>query len=68
VIYCVEISLDLSGADIMEAIATGSSTALSAFFDGICTAVISVVGYWKKVFRLVHPGGAVGKKLRGKKK
>ncbi|MGC8979365.1 SIS domain-containing protein [Caldisericum sp.] len=61
------ISLDLSGADIMEVIATGSSTTLSAFFDGICAAVVSAVGYRKEVFRLIHPGGAVGKKLRGKK-
>lgn len=42
---------------------TSSFTALSAVFDALQTAVIEETGYQNEQFALIHPGGAVGKRL-----
>ena len=42
---------------------TSSFTALSAVFDALQTAVIEEIGYQNEQFALIHPGGAVGKRL-----
>lgn len=42
---------------------TSSFTALAAVFDALQTAVIEETGYKNEQFALIHPGGAVGKRL-----
>lgn len=42
---------------------TSSFTALSAVFDALQTAIIEETGYRNEQFALIHPGGAVGKRL-----
>lgn len=42
---------------------TSSFTALSAVFDALQTAVLEETGYRNEQFALIHPGGAVGKRL-----
>ena len=42
---------------------TSSFTALAAVFDALQTAVIEETGYRNEQFALIHPGGAVGKRL-----
>ena len=42
---------------------TSSFTALAAVFDALQTAVIEETGYQNEQFALIHPGGAVGKRL-----
>ena len=42
---------------------TSSFTALAAVFDVLQTAVIEETGYQNEQFALIHPGGAVGKRL-----
>lgn len=42
---------------------TSSFTALAAVFDALQTAIIEETGYQNKQFALIHPGGAVGKRL-----
>ena len=42
---------------------TTSFTALAAVFDALQTAVIEETGYKNEQFALIHPGGAVGKRL-----
>ena len=46
---------------------TSSFTALSAVFDALQTAVIEETGYQNEQFALIHPGGAVGKRLNKNK-
>jgi arabinose-5-phosphate isomerase len=46
-------------------VATGSSLVNSAFADAICVALLSLRGYGIAEFGQTHPGGAVGRKLRG---
>lgn len=45
---------------------TTSNTMLNALFDALQAAVIEETGYEERQFALVHPGGAVGERLRGK--
>lgn len=45
---------------------TTSSTALIMIFHALQTAVIEESGYQKEQFALIHPGGAVGKRLNNK--
>ena len=45
---------------------TSSFTALSAVFDALQTAIIEETGYQNEQFALIHPGGAVGKRLNNK--
>lgn len=42
---------------------TSSFTALSAVFDALQTAIVEETGYKNEQFALIHPGGAVGKRL-----
>ena len=42
---------------------TSSFTALATVFDALQTAVIEETGYKNEQFALIHPGGAVGKRL-----
>ena len=45
---------------------TTSSTALIMIFHALQTAVIDESGYQKEQFAVIHPGGAVGKRLNNK--
>ncbi len=45
---------------------TTSTTALCMLFHSLQTAVIEETGYQKEQFALIHPGGAVGKRLNNK--
>ncbi len=45
---------------------TTSTTALCMLFHALQTAVIEETGYQKEQFALIHPGGAVGKRLNNK--
>ncbi|MEE1279549.1 MAG: SIS domain-containing protein [Oscillospiraceae bacterium] len=45
---------------------TTSTTALCILFHALQTAVIEEIGYQKEQFALIHPGGAVGKRLNNK--
>lgn len=45
---------------------TSSFTALSAVFDALQTAVIEETDYKNEQFALIHPAGAVGKRLNNK--
>ncbi len=49
------------------AIALGSSLAAAAVGDALCFVVLGERGYNEDVFRQIHPGGAVGKRLRAMK-
>ena len=42
---------------------TSSFIALAAVFDALQTAVLEETGYQNEQFALIHPGGAVGKRL-----
>ncbi len=46
-------------------IATGSSLFNSAFCDALCIILLNLRGYSLEQFGQTHPGGAVGKKLKG---
>ena len=45
---------------------TTSFAVTSAIFDALQTALIEYTGYQKMDFALIHPGGAVGKRLNNK--
>jgi D-arabinose 5-phosphate isomerase GutQ len=45
---------------------TSSFTALAAVFDALQTAIIEETNYKNEQFALIHPGGAVGKRLNHK--
>ena len=45
---------------------TTSFTVTSAIFDALQAALIEYTGYQKMDFALIHPGGAVGKRLNNK--
>ena len=42
---------------------TASNAVLNAIFDALQTALIEQTGYQQSQFALIHPGGAVGKRL-----
>ena len=42
---------------------TTSFAVTSAIFDAVQTALVEYTGYEKMDFALIHPGGAVGKRL-----
>jgi arabinose-5-phosphate isomerase len=46
-------------------IATGSSLFNSAFCDALCVVMLNLRGYSLEQFGRTHPGGAVGRKLKG---
>lgn len=45
---------------------TSSFTALAAVFDALQTAIIEEINYKNEQFALIHPAGAVGKRLNQK--
>ena len=45
---------------------TTSFAVTSAIFDALQTALVEYTGYQKMDFALIHPGGAVGKRLNNK--
>ena len=53
------------GVDPFGMVATGSSLFSSAFCDAICVALLELRGYSVDDFGETHPGGAVGRKIRG---
>ncbi len=46
-------------------IATGSSLVNGAAGDVLCVLLLELRGYTREAFGMTHPGGAVGRKLRG---
>jgi D-arabinose 5-phosphate isomerase GutQ len=53
------------GVDPYGMIATGSSLVNSAFSDALCVVLLKLRGYTLAEFSETHPGGAVGKKIKG---
>jgi D-arabinose 5-phosphate isomerase GutQ len=49
--------------DEFNMLATASTLAVVAVFDAICIALMKVTGYTRNQFAVIHPGGAVGKRL-----
>lgn len=52
-------------ADPFNLLATASTLAVIAVFDAICVALMSRRRYTRGRFAVIHPGGAVGRRLRG---
>lgn len=52
--------------DDFNMLATSSIIATIAIFDAICIAITQLRGFTKEQFSIIHPGGAVGKRLTGK--
>ena len=44
-------------------LATTSTMAVVAVFDAICIALIEYTGFTREQFAVIHPGGAVGRRL-----
>ena len=55
-------------ADPFGMVATGSSLVNSGFADAMCVALLKMRDYGIEEFSQTHPGGAVGRKLRGEEK
>lgn len=51
------------GIDPFGMVATGSSLVNAAFGDALCVALLKLRGYSIEQFGMIHPGGAVGKKI-----
>ncbi|MBN1641036.1 MAG: SIS domain-containing protein [Anaerolineae bacterium] len=54
-------------ADPYGMIATGSSLVNAAAGDVLCALLLALRGYTREAFGQTHPGGAVGRKLRGER-
>lgn len=50
-------------ADEFNMLATTSTMAVIAVFDAVCIALMRYTGYSREQFAVIHPGGAVGKRL-----
>jgi len=50
-------------ADEFNMLATTSTMAVIAVFDAVCIALMHYTGYSREQFAVIHPGGAVGKRL-----
>jgi KpsF/GutQ family protein len=50
-------------ADTMNMLATTSTMAVIALFDAICITLMKEMNYTREQFSIIHPGGAVGKRL-----
>jgi D-arabinose 5-phosphate isomerase GutQ len=50
--------------DEFNMLATASTMAVVAVFDAICIALMRRTGYTREQFAIIHPGGAVGDRLR----
>jgi D-arabinose 5-phosphate isomerase GutQ len=48
-------------------LATTSTMAVAAVFDAVCIALMEYTDYTREQFAVIHPGGAVGKRLTEKK-
>lgn len=48
-------------------LATASTLAVIATFDAICLALMQMTNYSREQFAVIHPGGAVGERLLGKR-
>ena len=55
-------------ADEFNMLATTSTMAVIAWFDAVCIALMRMTGYSREQFAVIHPGGAVGKRLLGGEK
>lgn len=53
--------------DVHDSQGTTSNTVLNALFDALQAALIELTGYREESFALIHPGGAVGERLAGKR-
>ena len=53
--------------DQFNMLATSSSMTVLALFDAICICLIEFKGFKKDDFKINHPGGAVGKRLKQNK-
>lgn len=49
--------------DELNMLATASTMAVVAVFDAICIALMQITGFTREQFGIIHPGGAVGKRL-----
>jgi len=49
--------------DEFNMLATASTLAVVAAFDAICIVLMKVTGYTRNQFAVIHPGGAVGRRL-----
>ena len=49
--------------DPFNMLATASTLAVIAVFDAVCIALMTVTGYTREQFAVIHPGGAVGERL-----
>lgn len=54
-------------ADAFNMLATTSTMAVVAVFDAVAIALMTYTGYTRDQFAIIHPGGAVGDRLLGKK-
>lgn len=54
-------------ADAFNMLATTSTMAVVAVFDAVAIALMRHTGYTREQFAVIHPGGAVGDRLLGKK-
>lgn len=61
VVLCIKVDKSVDGHGV---IALGSSLAASALGDALCFALLTVHEWDEAAFLKVHPGGAVGKRLR----
>ena len=50
--------------DPFNLLATASTLAVIAVFDAVCIALMTATHYTRARFALIHPGGAVGDRLR----
>lgn len=51
-------------ADDFNMLATTSTMAVIAVFDAVCISLMKITGFSKEQFLVIHPGGAVGEKLK----
>ena len=49
--------------DPFNMLATASTMAVIAVFDAVCIALMRTTGYTREQFTVIHPGGAVGRRL-----
>lgn len=54
-------------ADPFNMLATTSTVAVISVFDAVCIALMQYTGFTREQFAVIHPGGAVGERLVGKK-
>jgi KpsF/GutQ family protein len=54
-------------ADEFNMLATTSTMAVIAVFDAVAIALMQYTGYTREQFAVIHPGGAVGERLLGKR-